>query len=54
MNEVKRAFGFVMIAMCVYIARPLMGDGVARYLYGLVAVVMVGYYLGVILRRQKR
>ncbi len=51
MLEVKRFFGFVMLAMCVYIARPLLGDIAALYLYGVVAGVTVGYYVLVLVRR---
>lgn len=51
MNEIKRFFGFVMLAMCVYVARPLTGEDLAVYLYGGVVVAFAGYYLVVIVRR---
>jgi len=51
MEWVKKFFGFVMLAMCAYVARPIIGDMAVMYLYGVVAVVMVGYYLVVIFRR---
>lgn len=51
MLEVKKFFGFVMMAMCVYIARPLIGDVWAMYFYGAVGVLMVGYYVIALVRR---
>lgn len=45
MLEVKKFFGFVMVAMCVYLARPVIGDAWSMYLFGAVGVVAVIYYI---------
>lgn len=44
MLEVKKFFGFIMVAMCVYLARPVIGDVWSMYLYGCVGIIVVGYY----------
>ncbi len=45
MLEIKKIFGFIMLAMCVYIAGPIIGADWALYLYILIGVIMAGYYL---------
>ncbi len=51
MLEIKKLFGFVMLGMCVYLVRPIIGDLWAMYLYGTVGITMITYYLVKMLRR---
>jgi thiol:disulfide interchange protein len=41
-----------MIAMCVYLARTVIGETWAMYLYGGVAAAMAVYYLIALIKQQ--
>ncbi len=42
--ETKRVMGFLLLAMAIYFAQPLMSATVAWVLYGVVGAAFVGYY----------
>lgn len=48
MDRLKFSFGFVMLAMAVYFARPLLSVALYYGLLGLVLIAMAGYLLGIL------
>ncbi len=48
MDRLKFSFGFVMLAMAIYFARPLLPTALYYCLLGLVLIAMAGYLLGIL------
>lgn len=45
MNEIKRMFGFLMLASCIYFAQPFLSDAIIFAGYALIATIATLFYL---------
>jgi thiol:disulfide interchange protein DsbD len=45
MEQVKKLFGFFMLAVCIYFLQPFLGQAIVYWGYVLIAVIAMVYYL---------
>jgi thiol:disulfide interchange protein DsbD len=44
MDEIKKVFGFAMLAACIYVAQPVLASWLAWLLYAVLALFFIGYF----------